>query len=124
MTRTRKNPLLAVLDASFLLGAVCTAIFYAIIHSPGMRGTLLHRYTTEHLVEYVVVALSFWGIIDVLGKLLSYPRDVLALRHVWFPERSSGREPVANARKLLQSMHGQAKWLRDSRVGRRLAAGL
>jgi biopolymer transport protein ExbB/TolQ len=124
MTRSRKNPLLAVLDASFLLGAVCTAIFYAIIHSPGMHGTLLHRYTTEHLVEYVVVALSFWGIIDVLGKLLSYPRDVLALRHVWFPERSSGREPVANARKLLQSMHGQAKWLRDARVGRRLAAGL
>jgi biopolymer transport protein ExbB/TolQ len=124
MSRTRKNPLLAVLDASFLLGAVCTAIFYAIIHSPGMQGTLLHRYTTEHLVEYVVVALSFWGIIDVLGKLFSYPREALALRHQWFPETWIGREPVANAAGLLESVNSQPKWLRDSRIGKRLAAGL
>ncbi len=124
MSRTRKNPLLAVLDASFLLGAVCTAIFYAIIHSPGMHGTLLHRYTTEHLVEYVVVALSFWGIIDVLGKLLSYPREALALRHQWFPESWIGREPVSNAAGLLESVNSQPKWLRDSRIGKRLAAGL
>jgi biopolymer transport protein ExbB/TolQ len=124
MSRTRKNPLLAVLDASFLLGAVCTAIFYAIIHSPGMHGTLLHRYTTEHLVEYVVVALSFWGIIDVIGKLLSYPREALALRHHWFPESWIGREPVSNAEGLLESVNSQPKWLRDSRIGKRLAAGL
>jgi biopolymer transport protein ExbB/TolQ len=124
MSRSRKNPLLAVLDASFLLGAVCTAIFYAIIHSPGMHGTLLHRYTTEHLVEYVVVALSFWGLIDVLGKLLSYPREMLALRREWFAERWLGREPVANAAGMLESIYKQPKWLRESRMGRRLAAGL
>jgi biopolymer transport protein ExbB/TolQ len=124
MSRSRKNPLLAVLDASFLLGAVCTAIFYAIIHSPAMRGSLLHRYTTEHLVEYVVVALSFWGLIDVLGKLLSYPREMLALRREWFPERSVGREPVANADGLLETVSKQPKWARDSRMGKRLATGL
>ena len=59
MSRSRKNPLLAALDASFLIGAVCTAIFYAILLSPGMKDSTLHRYTTEHLVEYVVVALTF-----------------------------------------------------------------
>jgi MotA/TolQ/ExbB proton channel family len=124
MSRRPKNPLLAVLDASFLLGAICTVIFYAIIHSPGMRGSMLHHYTTEHLVEYVVVALSFWGLVDVLGKLLSYPRDILALRHEWFPEGSVGREPAANAEPMLDAMQGKAKWLRESRIGKRLTEAL
>lgn len=124
MSRRRKNPLLAMLDASFLLGAVCTAIFYAIIHSPGMQGSMLHHYTTEHLVEYVVVALSFWGLVDVLGKLLSYPREALALRHTWFPERAAGREPAANAAKLLAEVQSQPRRRRDSRLGKRLTAGL
>ncbi len=124
MPRSRKNPLLALLDASFLLGAVCTAIFYAIIHSPGMQGSMLHRYTTEHLVEYVVVALSFWGMIDVLGKLLSYPREVLSLRHQWFPEPTAGREPATHAAAMLETVQNQPRRLRDSRIGKRLAAGL
>jgi len=124
MPGTRKKSPLAVLDASFILGAICTGIFYAIIHSPAMRGTLLHRYTTEHLVEYVVVALSFWGLIDVLRKLLSYPREALALRHEWFPDRRVGREPAENAAALLESIRSQGKWLRNSRIGARLAEGL
>jgi hypothetical protein len=124
MARIRKNPVLALLDASFLIGAFCTGIFYLIIHSPGMRGSMLHRYTTEHLVEYVVVALSFWGIADVLGKLLSYPRELLALRHEWFPERWIGREPVANAEPMLDAVSKQGRWLRESRIGKRLAEAL
>jgi biopolymer transport protein ExbB/TolQ len=124
MARPRKNPVLALLDASFLIGAVCTGIFYSIIHSPGMHGSLLHRYTTEHLVEYVVVALSFWGIADVLSKLLSYPRDLLALRHEWFPHRSIGREPVANAGPMLETLRKQSRWIRESRLGKRLAEAL
>jgi hypothetical protein len=124
MARKRKNPMLAMLDASFIIGAICTGIFYLIILSPGMRGSLLHRYTTEHLVEYVVVALSFWGIADVLGKLFSYPRDILALRHEWFPERSVGREPVASAEPMLDAVNAQKRWLRDSRIGSRLRAAL
>jgi biopolymer transport protein ExbB/TolQ len=125
MSRPRKkNSLLTVLDASFLLGAVSTAIFYAIIHSPGMKGTLLHRYTTEHLVEYVVVCLAFWGLADVLGKLLSYPREVLALRRTWFGDRTAVRESPDNAAGMLATIEQQPRWVRDSRVGKRLAEGL
>ncbi|HEX6960473.1 MAG TPA: MotA/TolQ/ExbB proton channel family protein [Lacipirellula sp.] len=124
MSHTRKSTLLAALDASFLLGAVSTVIFYIIIHSPAMHGSLLHRYTTEHLVEYVVVALSFWGLADVLGKLFSYPREVFALRRQFLPELSHQREPVDNAAAHLDSINGLPKWLQDSRLGRRLAAAL
>jgi biopolymer transport protein ExbB/TolQ len=123
MSRNRKTTILAVLDASFLMGAVCTGIFYAIIHSPGMRGSMLHRYTTEHLVEYVVVALSFWGLADVVAKLLSYPRELLSLRHTWLPERK-GREPAAGAKMLLELAANQPRRHRESRLGRRLAAAL
>jgi biopolymer transport protein ExbB/TolQ len=124
MARSRKNPVLAMLDASFLIGALGTGIFYLVILSPGMRGSLLHRYTTEHLVEYVVVALSFWGLADVLGKLFSYPRQLLALRHDWFPEQWIGREPVANAEPMLEAITQKSRWLRESRIGRRIAEAL
>lgn len=123
MSRSRKNPLLAALDASFLLGAVCTCIFYAIILSPGMEGSTLHRYTTEHLVEYVVVALTFWGLMDVLRKLAGFPREVMSLRHQWLPERQ-GRIPASEAKTLLELVRSQPKWLRDSRIGRRYDAAL
>lgn len=123
MSRSRKNPLLAALDASFLLGAVCTAIFYAILLSPGMKDSTLHRYTTEHLVEYVVVALTFWGLADVLRKIASFPREILALRHQWMPKRE-GRVPASAAAGLLKLVDSQPTWLKESRIGRRFAAAL
>lgn len=123
MSRSRKNPLLAALDASFLLGAVCTAIFYAILLSPGMKDSSLHRYTTQHLVEYVVVALTFWGLADVLRKIATFPREILALRHQWMPKRE-GRVPAAAAAGLLKLVDSQPTWLKESRIGRRFAAAL
>lgn len=123
MSRSRKNPLLAALDASFLLGAVCTAIFYAILLSPGMKDSTLHRYTTEHLVEYVVVALTFWGLADVLRKIAGFPREILALRHQWMPKRE-GRVPASAAAGLLKLVDSQPTWLKESRIGRRFAAAL
>ncbi len=113
-----------MLDASFLVGALSTGIFYLIIHSPGMQGSMLHRYTTEHLVEYVVVSLTFWGLADVLGKLFSYPRDLLALRHDWFPEKAVGRVPVAQAGPMLEAIAGKSRWLRESRIGKRISEAL
>jgi len=67
-------------DPSFLIAAITTGVFYYIISLPSMRGTLLHHYTTEHAVEYVIVGVFIWGIIDIVLKLLSFPRDILALR--------------------------------------------
>ena len=81
MAGARKSGLPKVLDLPLAIAAALTFGFYWVITQEAMKATLLHRYTTEHLVEYVVVALSFWGLADVLGKLFSYPRQLLALRH-------------------------------------------
>lgn len=123
MARKRKNIILAALDASFILGAVCTAAFYAFMHSPSMKGTLLHHYTTEHIAEYVIVSLTFWAIVDVLTKLFSFPRDYLSSRQSWLPERT-GREPASNAALFLTEINERPRWLRESRIGRRFTRAL
>jgi biopolymer transport protein ExbB/TolQ len=88
-----------------------------------MEGTLLHHYTTEHVAEYVIVALTFWALVDVITKLFSFPRDYLATRRPWLPERT-GREPAANAAAFLAEINERPRWLRESRIGRRFARAL
>ncbi len=110
-------------DPSFILAAIATAVFYYIVYLPSMRGTLLHHYTTEHAVEYVIVAVFIWGIIDIALKLLSFPREIVALRQTWLPARQ-GREPMNHAQVLLDEVRSRPRWLVDSRVGRRLVGAL
>jgi biopolymer transport protein ExbB/TolQ len=119
----RKNSILRVLDVSFALGAACTIGFYALMLSPGMKDTLLHRYTTEHVVDYVIVSLFFWGLMDVIAKLCSFPRDVLALRREWLPERQ-GREDSSRATAHLATFTAAPPWLQTSRIGQRLTRAL
>jgi biopolymer transport protein ExbB/TolQ len=119
----RKNPLLRALDGPFVLGAACTIGYYAYMLTPGMKGTLLHRYTTEHLVDYVIVSLFFWGLIDVLAKLLAFPREIMALRADWLPERA-GREDAASAPSLLAGIAAMPPAMRASLVGKRLTRAL
>ncbi len=42
---------------SFLLCVAATAGFYGIVCFTTLRDTMLYRYTTEHAVEYVIVAI-------------------------------------------------------------------
>ena len=84
------------MDFSFLLGVAATAIFYTLIFFTPLRDTMLYRYTTEHTVEYVIVSLFCWGLMDVLLKVIAFPKESLALRHDWLPQRN-GREPAAIA---------------------------
>lgn len=123
MAQKSKNWFLKALDPSLALGVVCTVVFYAIMNQPAMHGTLLHRYTTEHLVEYVVVSLFIWGLCDIAIKLCWLPREMYAMRWDWLPTRM-GREPASNAKALLEHVRSQPKWLLDSRVGKRLVAAL
>jgi biopolymer transport protein ExbB/TolQ len=110
-------------DPSFILAAITTAVFYYVVNLPRMRGTLLYHYTTEHAVEYVIVAIFIWGIIDIVLKLLSFPREIVALRQTWLPPRQ-GREPMSQAQVLLDEVRARPRWLLESRVGRRLVGAL
>ena len=116
----RKNSVLKVLDVSFLLGAASTVGFYAVMMSPAMKGTLIHRCTTEHIVDYVIVSLFFWGLMDVLGKLLAFPREIAALRYEWI-QGHIGRED-ASAR-LIASMLAAAWRVAYTTALRRQRAG-
>ena len=95
---------------SFLLGAVATVGFYALVFFTPLRDTMLYRYTTEHAVEYVIVALFCWGLMDVLLKVVAFPKESLALRHEWLPQRH-GREPATNAQALLDRVRSKPQWL-------------
>ena len=108
---------------SFLLGVAATAGFYALVFFTPLHDTMLYRYTTEHAVEYVIVALFCWGLMDVLLKIISFPKESLALRHDWLPQRN-GRESAANAQMLLDRIRSQPQWLQDSKIGKRLTAAL
>jgi biopolymer transport protein ExbB/TolQ len=119
----RKNSAFKLLDGSFLLGAACTVGYYALMLMPSMKDTLLHKYTTEHAVDYVIVSLFFWGLMDVLGKLCSVPREMLALRHEFIPGHI-GREDASQAQTLLDGIEAEPTWLQKSRVGKRLARAL
>ncbi|HUY32655.1 MAG TPA: MotA/TolQ/ExbB proton channel family protein [Pirellulales bacterium] len=123
MAQDRKTLYARVTESSWVLGAIATVSFYAIVLQPSMRGTIIHRYTAENAVDYVIVALFFWGGIDVILKLLSFPAEVLALKQNWLPPRK-GREPAAQAAVLLEQVRSRTRWLRESRVGRRLALAL
>ncbi len=111
------------LDLSLILGVGATVAFYSVMHQPALHGTLLHRYTTAHPVDYVIVTLFMWGIVDILLKLLSFPKESLALREQWLPPKSV-REPVSNARELLAQVDSRPKWLAESRIGLRFAHAL
>ncbi len=58
---------------------------------------------------------------DVLLKIASFPKESLALRHDWLPQRH-GREPAANAQILLDRIRSPPQWLQDSKIGTHLTA--
>jgi len=88
-----------------------------------MQGSLLQRYTTEHFVDYVIVTLWIWGMVDLLLRLAPAPREVLALRERWLPTRQ-GIEPVSNASAMYEQIQDRPRWLRKSRVAKRLLSAL
>lgn len=110
-------------DLSLILGTAATFGFYAVMAQPALKGTLLHRYTTQHPVEYVIVALFLWGLVDIVLSMLTLPREMVANRVEFLPPRT-GRVPVATAAELLAGLRSRPRWQQESRLGRRIAAAL
>ena len=123
MDRVRKSVLPKVLDLPLAIGAVLCGAFYWFVTQESMKGTLLHRYTTEHTVEYIIVGFFIWGLTDALFRVLSFPRETLALRQAWLPARKA-REPVASAATYHAQLRRKPGWLLESRLGRRLLEAL
>jgi biopolymer transport protein ExbB/TolQ len=119
MATARKLALPKILDLPLAIGAALTFAFYWAITQESMKGSLLHRYTTEHAVEYIIVAFFVWGLTDAVLRVLAFPRQTLALRQAWLPARK-GREPVSSAAACIAYLERKPTWLQDSRLGRRL----
>lgn len=123
MLSSIKSAFARTMDMTFVLALSATCAYYWVITRPGMEETLLHRYTTEHNVEYVIVGFFIWGITDTLFRALAIPREKNALKHTLLPP-SGGREPVSRAALLLAELEDKPAWLRESRLGQRLAQAL
>lgn len=123
MSENRKSWSVMKTDPALILGLATTIVFYGIVLQPAMHGTMLARYTSEHAVEYVIVTLFFWGMFDIVLKLLALPREYLATRKEWIPPKN-GREPASKAVELLAHVRNNSAWLLNSRTGRRLINAL
>ena len=123
MSSRTQSKLPRVFDLPLVIGLVATAIYYAIVLQPFCHGTLLHRYTTHHVVEYAVVLFLLWGIADVVLHVSRFPREMRALKQPWLP-RTTQREPVSRAGAYLDWFESQPQWIQRSRLGKRYAAVL
>ena len=105
-----------------LWGAVASVSFYAVVLQPKFHGTLVHKYTTEHITEYVIVVLFFWSSAHLILKFLGLGREREALAQDLIPS-FTGPEPVTNAGLLLEKLD-ESPWLLDTILGKRLRLAL
>lgn len=123
MASPRKNNAWRFLDGPISLAAVMAFSFYGVLHSEAMNGSLLHKYTTEHFVEYIIVAMLAWGIADLALRCLGFHREMRALRQTWLPQRQ-GLEPASQANEHFQHLQTLPEWMQESRLGKRLRQAL
>src|SRR3954469_12656274 len=123
MSQFKKHPLLKAIDLPMVVAAALTVVFYIVIRQDSFKNSLIQRYTTEHIVEYVVVAFFIWGLVDVAFRLCSFPLELFALRQETLPARSS-KDPVEKSKAMYASLLAQPKWFLESRFGQRLTKAL
>ena len=68
MTANRKPIIDRFFGRPVVWGATMTGAFYYVINRDEFHGSWLHRYTSEHAIEYIIVALFFWSIADLAKK--------------------------------------------------------
>jgi len=112
-----------LLNDSFAVGAILSGVFYFLVTRPEMQGTLLHKYTTEHVTEYAIVVLLFWGLADMLQKCVGFRAERRALAHDWLPA-CDGPESPAAAAGLLERLGEAPPALANTRLARRLRQAL
>src|SRR5436190_11263341 len=116
------NMVSRLLKTPLLWGAVASVSFYAIILQPKFHGTLVHKYTTEHITEYVIVVLFFWSSAHLILRFLGLGRERDALKQDLIPP-FAGPEPVTNAGVILEKLD-ESPWLQETILGKRLRLAL
>ncbi len=123
MAAAQKTSGQRIFDLPLVVAAGLVFGFYFFLTQDSMKDSILQRYTTEHAVEYVIIAFFVWGITDVAFRAFGFPREILALRQDYLPKRS-GREPVAHAAALRAALQKRPAWMLNSRLGQRFAQAL
>jgi biopolymer transport protein ExbB/TolQ len=123
MSSLKKHPLLKAIDLPMLVAAALTVVFYVVVSRDAFKGTLIERYTCEHIMEYVVVAFFIWGLVDVVFRVCSFPLEMMALRQYKLAPRTT-KEPVEKSKAMYAALLAQPKWFLESRLGQRLAKAL
>ncbi|MCC7083690.1 MAG: MotA/TolQ/ExbB proton channel family protein [Pirellulales bacterium] len=121
--RPQKSSLPNFIDFPFLIAALLTTGFYVVLHQPFAAGSLLHRYTAEHLLQHVVVGFFLWGLVDAIWRGMLLPREVLALRQEWLPQRVL-KDSVSRSADFLQALSAKPLWQQNTRLGQRFQHAL
>src|SRR4051812_45172924 len=81
------------LKTPLVWAALAGATFYAFVLQPKFHGTMIHKYTTEHVTEYVIVLLFFWSSAHLIIRFLGLGREREALGFDLLPP-VNGLEPA------------------------------
>ncbi len=111
------------MNQPFFWGALLSATYYALMFQPAFEESVLKKYTTEHLTEYVIVSLFFWAVADLTLRYLGLARERRAITSVQLPPRE-GQEPVESAASLAAQLDDAPAWWQDTKMGRRLRRAL
>ena len=111
------------LKTPLVWAALAGATFYFFVHQPKFQGTFVHKYTTEHVTEYVIVLLFFWSSAHLIIRFLGLGREREAFGQDLLPPLE-GLEPATNAGDLCKRLDEAPDWLPSTVLGRRLRLAL
>jgi biopolymer transport protein ExbB/TolQ len=119
----KKSSLPGFIDFPFLIAAMLTTGFYVVMNQKFMADSALHQYTTHHLLQHVVVGFFVWAIVDSIWRAALLPRELVALRQHWLPQRTI-KDQVSRASEFMQMLGTQPAWLQNSRLCQRYQQAL
>lgn len=121
--RQSGGSLLASLAWPFILGLGTTCGFYYLIFRGPLQHPLATRYFAGHPINMVETALFFVGLVVLAQKLWNLFGQQSSLASELLPDKSLG-QPVTKASEWLDSLSSLSAAVRNSYLGRRLAAAL
>lgn len=106
---------------AFLIGSTATIAFYLIVHLEPFADSMLRRYTAGHPINYAETAAFFWGMADLLLRLLDFRRQRAALGFAWL-NPAAEPQPAVSANRLLEQLRAAPRKWRNTLIARRLHA--